>query len=68
MHKGLGKAQQERGHKRKAKILTRHYNKHENLAYVAKLMHKYGKDLNLKNRVAGEKYIEEILGIKNNDE
>ena len=62
MKKGLGNKAQSRGHKRVAKLKTRKLNKHENLAYVASRMFKYGKSLNLKERPKpGERYLEQIL-------
>jgi hypothetical protein len=62
MKKGLGNKAQARGHKRVAKLKTRKLNKHENLAYVARLINKYQGKLTLKERPRpGDKYMEKIL-------
>jgi hypothetical protein len=54
--------QQYFGHKRVAKVLKRKQKKRENLAYVSKLMFKYGPNLTLKTRPKpGEKYLQEYL-------
>jgi hypothetical protein len=62
MHKGLGAKAQRVGHRRTRKNLKRKHRKLENLAYVSRLMFKYGRDLNLKTRPnAGETYLKAYL-------
>lgn len=64
MNKGLGRKQQVRGQRRSRKNAERKMRKLENLAYVSRLMFKYGKDLNLTQRPGvGEKYLKDILGV-----
>jgi NMD protein affecting ribosome stability and mRNA decay len=61
MKKNIGRSQQIRGHKRVAKQVMRKHNKRENLEFVAKLMSKYGINLKLTERIAGEKYLKDYL-------
>jgi hypothetical protein len=62
MKKGLGSKAQARGHNRVAKGKVRKQNKHNNLAYVASLLHKHGTSLKLTERPKpGEKYLEGII-------
>ena len=62
MKKGIGKAAQARGTKRRAKIIAKKKRNVANLEYIVKLMQKYGADLKLNEKPpAGTKYIEEYL-------
>ena len=62
MKKGQGQRAQARGHKRVAKLRVRNMNKHENLAYIARLIYKYEGNLTLKEKPrAGEKYLKWVL-------
>lgn len=57
MHKGMGKAQQQRGHKRYKKNFARKQRKHDNILYLVELLKEHGSSLKLKHRpTLGEKY------------
>lgn len=65
MHKGRGKAQQIRGHKRRKKVLIRSANKLAHKNFILSLMNKYGADFDINKlkplRVAGQVYLSAIL-------
>ena len=62
MNKGLGRKEQIRGHKRRAKNVARKRNHITNLEYIVKLMKKYGTEFKLNEKpIAGTKYLEEYL-------
>lgn len=62
MDKSKGRAQQIRGHKRRAKVLKRRQHKNEHTRYLVNLMFKYRGNLNLKELDApGSKYLDSYL-------
>lgn len=62
MKKSNGLGQQQRGKKRRAKVVARKHKHTSNLEYIVKLMGKYGKDVKLNEPApAGTKYMNEYL-------